>query len=868
MILGVDSPRLFGINRVNSRGEDQLFVWNSDNNGIDSIAIPFTNGEWLQITMVHSQGTLMAYKNGVLIGTVASGPTYVPNGTLDGNLYLGGSGRSNSTFYFQGQIDEVRIWNTAIPADVIQAWAFSELNEEHANYANLSAYYMMTDGSGVTLSDNSPNSNIGSLTGGMSDQNWVSSEALNQPGEPTETPASPFPTATATPGITNTPDPFPTQTNTPSVSHTATSTSPPGTQDGFIVDHNSIDLFSQIPDQFIDAAAQIDSLFRHASVGNNVDNGLNCLMNNFPSRPYYCDSGLEPEEIFYDQRYDRSNWVFEFHASTNLNPGWWNKTNYFIDRINNLASDEHYDAVAFKFGYVDGTDDLLIDNKFFSNDPDDNLPSIDELETLQATHPDKNLILWTMSLARAVGTVGSDSFNQQMRAYAAAHNKILMDIAAIQSHRPDGTLCFDNAGNGIPALCDEYTNEVNGGHLNALGMQRMAKAYWILMAKLAGWDGFNQMPTSTISPSTAVPTSTLQPPTATSVPSQTPEPATPTNTVAAPTPTWTLEPPTPTNTTQPPTPTNIPEFATPSPTQTPSGLPVNLVEVGFFDTSGFAYTLEIFGDYAYLADITKGFKILDISDPTTPFEVGAYQTLGRAYGEAVHENYAYVTDSRNGLTILDISDPANLVEIGSISTQGFPWEVSVYGNLAYLVERWDGLTIIDISDPSNPVEVGSIITPDQALDVEIRGNYAYVAAYTSGLRIIDISDPSNPTEVGSYDTPGNCYRVLLVGDTVYAADGARGLRIIDISDPTNPVEIGYYQTTGFSHSMALLENTVILADWAGGITVVDITDLSNPVEIDHFETPGKARDVYISGNYAYLADYESGLRIYSLYGNP
>lgn len=46
-----------------------------------------------------------------------------------------------------------------------------------------------------------------------------------------------------------------------------------------VVDHNSVDLFNSIPDQYIQAAGQIHQLFRHASVGNNISNGLDCLMN-------------------------------------------------------------------------------------------------------------------------------------------------------------------------------------------------------------------------------------------------------------------------------------------------------------------------------------------------------------------------------------------------------------------------------------------------------------------------------------------------------------------------------------------------------------------------------------------------------------
>ncbi|NIW45489.1 MAG: hypothetical protein GWN30_12290, partial [Gammaproteobacteria bacterium] len=172
LILGVDRPRLFGITRAIYQGADQIFVWNVDLGGVDYIGIPITPGEWTQITMVHSSGVLYAYNNGELIGSTASGPTYVPGGYIDGNLYLGGSGRSDPSLYFQGQIDEVRFWGTALDQAAIQDWQYSELTSSHPNWSDLSAYYKMTDGSGSTLTDNLDNSNPGTLLGGMADENW------------------------------------------------------------------------------------------------------------------------------------------------------------------------------------------------------------------------------------------------------------------------------------------------------------------------------------------------------------------------------------------------------------------------------------------------------------------------------------------------------------------------------------------------------------------------------------------------------------------------------------------------------------------------------------------------------------------------
>ena len=118
--------------------------------------------------------------------------------------------------------------------------------------------------------------------------------------------------------------------------------------------------------------------------------------------------------------------------------------------------------------------------------PDARFGNVANLEALEKEHPDTVFVWWSMALPRRSST-GMQQFNRQMRAYAVAHNKVFMDLADIESHRPDGTACTDNEGNGIEAICQDYTNERNAGHLNALGSQRAAKAIWVLMARLAGW---------------------------------------------------------------------------------------------------------------------------------------------------------------------------------------------------------------------------------------------------------------------------------------------------------------------------------------------------------------------------------------------
>ena len=63
------------------------------------------NSEWVNVALVHTGGTLYAYKNGELVGQTASGPS----GGMNGYQRIGG-GTDNGK-YFSGNIDKITIWN-------------------------------------------------------------------------------------------------------------------------------------------------------------------------------------------------------------------------------------------------------------------------------------------------------------------------------------------------------------------------------------------------------------------------------------------------------------------------------------------------------------------------------------------------------------------------------------------------------------------------------------------------------------------------------------------------------------------------------------------------------------------------------------
>jgi hypothetical protein len=162
-----DRPKWWGITRGVLDGVDKIWIWNAAGTAsylIDRIGIDYTPDEWVHIALVHSDGILRVYKNGVEVGSTLSGTTQQPNTGALPVLHIGGiinNSRADTTF--RGVIDEVQIWNIArtpaqIADDMIQILSGSE--------TGLKAYYRMSDGSGLTLTDDSIYAWTGTLVDG------------------------------------------------------------------------------------------------------------------------------------------------------------------------------------------------------------------------------------------------------------------------------------------------------------------------------------------------------------------------------------------------------------------------------------------------------------------------------------------------------------------------------------------------------------------------------------------------------------------------------------------------------------------------------------------------------------------------------
>jgi len=179
-----DRPRWWGLSQGTVSGLNRLWVWNYDGN-YDRIGIPYTPGEWLHVAWVHANGVLKAYKNGELVGSVPSGMTVQPNTGAAPKLQIGAViNNSIRNWSFQGELDEVRIYDLELSQAIIQSTLFTELNGYESG---LRAYYKMSNGAGLTLTDDSSNAFDGQLRDGIPNVTdgtvpfWSSSTAFDRP---------------------------------------------------------------------------------------------------------------------------------------------------------------------------------------------------------------------------------------------------------------------------------------------------------------------------------------------------------------------------------------------------------------------------------------------------------------------------------------------------------------------------------------------------------------------------------------------------------------------------------------------------------------------------------------------------------------
>ncbi|MEO0190296.1 MAG: T9SS type A sorting domain-containing protein, partial [candidate division WOR-3 bacterium] len=283
----------------------------------------------------------------------------------------------------------------------------------------------------------------------------------------------------------------------------------------------------------------------------------------------------------------------------------------------------------------------------------------------------------------------------------------------------------------------------------------------------------------------------------------------------------------------------------------------------------------------FVAERSFGLKIYDLQNPAEPVLLGGLDAIYSVNEVFVKGNYAYITDSYK-LRIIDISNPYSPFEIGSCNILEPPCYsatgIAVKGDYAYCVMPFTPTTFggelvgINIFDPAHPYRIYDTTGVPNLSGAKIYGNYLFVFfLFGGGTMIFDISEPGHPVyccEMGGSGKDCEVYENYLYFPDYDSINGY-GFGIYDITDIHSPIKIGWCplpDTVWCYKGVSYLNGYVFLSHTWGGLRSIDATDPQNPYEIGHYQTPGCLRNVFVRGNYAYLCS-ENMLNIVDI-SNP
>jgi len=126
------------------------------------------DGNWHHVAISYNGLTLTAYIDGIVEWT-----TNKTLNTVGTSNYLGRSNHIGAEQFYNGLIDEVRVWNVALTQTQIRDWMCKKMNATNGSICNLLAYYRTDVSTGTALTDNY-NGYDGVLSGGAT---WTTSGA-------------------------------------------------------------------------------------------------------------------------------------------------------------------------------------------------------------------------------------------------------------------------------------------------------------------------------------------------------------------------------------------------------------------------------------------------------------------------------------------------------------------------------------------------------------------------------------------------------------------------------------------------------------------------------------------------------------------